>query len=248
MRQYLIVPSGFSPDFLPQRKLEELHLRGVNEHNADIVIIDNGIEVKRILFRKSLAQRLGAKLPKLPVRIETATGIETKILGEPEPPDLKMGMSPLIQFLIRSCGWETGLTRKELIKSVEDTEWFDEFPDFNVRTEVGANLKWLGEKHLMTYNPITHTYHSGPLRVEDFAEFSKRGYPIESGPYPVVRLIRDETSRRGRRTESQLLRTVYLDWKWTLSNDAARYWIRKCLERGYLRSPEPKVYEPHRKI
>jgi len=100
----------------------------------------------------------------------------------------------------------------------------------------------------LTYNDVEETWHYGPRRLEDHKDLTKKGFDIEEGPYPVIKLIRDTISSEGRMRRDSILRKVYNDWKATSSRTVAEYWLNKTDELGYIRRVEENLYEPHRTI
>jgi len=134
MKRYLIIPSDFSPDNIPQDKLEELHINGPNEQNADIVIMENGVVKRpRLPYRRTLAQRLGAELIPVESEIVTEKGVERKVWGEEEEEkDLKKGMPFLPQFVMHECDWENGLKSDEILDILDSLGWFDQIADFDM--------------------------------------------------------------------------------------------------------------------
>jgi len=242
-----VVPSGFSPDNLPSELLEELHTVGPDEMNAEIVTLVNGVEPKwgRRMYRRRLAEKLGAEIPEVPSELVTEELEEEVTLGEPEPAELRKGLPPMEQLILRECPWEEGRRMDELVDAAKDMGWFDELGDLDVGKEVKKTVDDLLERELLTYNSEEETYHSGPREIE---YTSKEGLDMGEGlVYPVVRLMRKEC-RENRRLRRWKLLDIVDDWGWTSSREASRYWLDKSLELGYLREVEESVFEPHRGI
>lgn len=245
-RQYVVVPAGFSPDSIPADLLEELHILGPDERNADVVILEDGIEVARSMYRGDLAVRLGAELPPLPTEVRERGEAEAEVLGEPKPPELRRGYPPLHQLMLKEADWKDGKKFGELLEVLDGLGWFR-----NTRASAPHALRnaisdLLGE-HLLTYNPDGGTYHAGPKRIKYTI---KEGYSLEDGVYPVVKLIRDLVSRAGRLRK---WRTVSLvnerpergGWNWTTGIGAARFWVDEAKRIGVVRETEKEILEPY---
>lgn len=249
MRRYLIVPSDFSPDNLPQDKMEELHINGPNEHNADIVIMENGVVKRpRLPYRRRLADRLGAELIPVESEVVKKKGTETKVFGKEEKlPDLLKGATPLSQFILDRCGWEEGLEIENLVGELVELGWFEMFSDVDSEEVMEKTLGRLTDKELLSkYND---RYYRTPKKLEDVIDLEEgEGYDIEEGPYPVVKLIRSYVSENSPVRKYSIVGEVSDEWGWTTSKDAADFWVDKAEEAGFIRKTGRKKYEEHRAI
>jgi len=239
-RQYFVIPKDFDHDEMPPSKLELLHLRGANEENADIVGVENGIEVFRAPYDKRLEWKLDAELPSVPVTKVSEEGEEEERLGEPEPPEIRKGKTPLFQLLYKEC--DGGMKRGEIHDLVfDELRWFERTGEF-IFTVDRELEDMVGDDFLA----ITREgeYHSLPadLDLED------EGYDIETGVYPLLRLIRDTVAERGSIEIHPLIRTIHDSWSWTSSRSVAEFWIQESVERGFIREVERNRFEPYKEI
>lgn len=254
IRRFVVVPVDFSPDNLPQDKLEELHINGPHEQNADIVKMENGVVKRpRLLYRRRMADRLGAKLPPVESEIVKRKGTEKKVFGkEGEDKDLKKGVPPLPQLVMYECGWEDGLKFGEIVDIITSLKWFKSF-DFNVEKNLEDCLEYYKygegeEAGFVTFNKDDNTWHYGPKLLKDHKDLGEEGYNIEEGPYPVVGLIRDFVSSEGRAREEDIIREVFNKWRWTSSRSTAKDWLERTKKERYVREVEDGLFEPHRPI
>jgi len=200
-------------------------------------------------YRRTLARRLGAELVPVESEIVTEKGIERKVWGEEEEgKDLKKGMPFLPQFVMRECGWESGLRLNEILDILDSLGWFDSVADFDVRKNLKSCLSHYEEEGFLTYNDADGTWHYGPKRLEDHKDLEREGYDIEEGPYPVIKLVRDIVSSEGRARKDSVLRKVHAEWGATSSRRVAEYWLDKTSELGYVREVEEGLFESHRTV
>lgn len=238
----MVLPSGFSSDNVPPEKLVELHTVGPNSENAEILIFKDGIEQFRLPYSRRLAADLDAEIPKVPIKVRKGGEVKRKVLGEEiEQQELRRGHPPIRQFLIKKCGF-VGLHKKEIYTIIEQLGWSDGIPWF--RPALDENLKDMVKEDLLI-RTRDGKYHTG---FREVGELDAEGYPIETGPYPVIRLIWDKTAEKGRMSRLALVNMVHLEWVWTPSRAAANLWINQALRLGYLREVEKDVFEPHKRI
>lgn len=245
-RRYLIVPSDYSPDNIPPSRLATLHKQGVNELNADIVIVENGIEIARTMYRDTLANRLDASLPEVTESVRTEKGeVEEVVLGKEKPPSLRFGAPPLHSFLYMKCPWESGLKEDELIEMIEELGWFDEIGR-STSSLVEKEISNMVDNGLLTYNDDKKTWHAGPKRFDSvYDDLKEDGYEIEAGPYPVVRLIRDRA--KGSISKRELIELIY-NLNYTKTRNATEFWMKHALEQGYIKEISDKLVESYRTI
>lgn len=257
MRDYLIVPEGYSPDNIPRGKLVELHTVGPNEDNAEIVVIEDGIvpeHIPPIVYRERLADKLGAELPKVKVAKEVQGETRTKVLGKGRKPDIRKGMPPFPQvLLVDELEWDREVSVDEIVEDIDDLDWFEQVKDFDLEKEVKKCLEYLADKNLAYYDEGDETCHLSPKsssmgKLEKYMELGEDGYDIQKGPYPIMRLIRDFVSRNVGCNNRDIVKHVYREWNWTRSREGAEYWIDVTTELGYIKETEGKVFEPRRAI
>lgn len=245
MKVTLVVPADYSPDYISPGHLRKVHREGPDEHNADLVFVENGIEVGRVPYRRMLANALDAKLPKVPVTERVEGKERKKVLGEPSPPEIRRGAPPLYQLLYKKCDWERGLKMSEILKLVDDLRWFRDVGT-ETRLLVTGALKDMIGKQLITWNKAEGKYHAGPRRLSSVYEMGEGGHTIEDNYHPVVRLIRDAVSKKGRMRVRNLVDLIHDDWNYATSREVAENWIGFCLKQGYLREIKTGVVEAWR--
>lgn len=202
--------------------------------------IEGDVELWRAPYSRRLARKVGAELPSVPVRKKTEEGEEVERLGKPEPPALRKGMTPLKQLIYYRTPTE-GMEEEDVKSMVDDTRWFEGLGDFSREIEQAfEDLKELG---LMTVG-AQGKWHSIPAEIEGLGD---EGYPIEVGPYPVLRLIRDST-KIGISDRDKIAGRVHQGWSWTNSRSAADYWIEVAEDRNFIREVERDRYEPFRPV
>lgn len=246
MRRYLVVPSDFSPDNIPPKELEKLHREGPNEHNADIVAIEQGVEKARYTYRAILHNKHNAKIPEVPVTTYEGGEPETEVLGKPEVPDLPKGIPPIYTFLYRKCDWGDGVKGFDILEMIRELGYFDGF-DVS-EDEIKSKMMDMRDDDLLTYVSDTDNWYSGPKKLSSVYEFSDRdGYSIESGPYPVVSLIRDSLSN-GSLKEWRLVEFLYDDWGYVDSRSEARFWIDQCEDNRLIERVNGDTIRPYESI
>lgn len=236
-----IVPREYEIGTVPSDKLEQLHRDGPSFRNADIVLLKYGQEEKRKIYSDYLAYLWNAELPKLPVRYRDEGKEKIEVLGGEEPPDLRKGIPPIKQFLHRKCGID-GKTEEEIFSLVfEDYRWFPNTSKW--KDEIREELEWLDDKNMIIEKD--NVYHTLPKT--GFENLGGEGFPLERGPYPVCRLIREKVSERDRE-RVELVEIVYVDWKWVSVRKAANFWINYCKDEGYIKEIEENKFVPGRRI
>jgi hypothetical protein len=246
-RQYHIIPADFSPDNVPPAKIRELHRDGADEHNAEIVIMENGIVVDRMMYRPHLEYKYDAKIPQVPDRIHAAGETHTQILGKEPAPPLRSGAPPIYQAVFKICSEaEGGETAEEIKKELKSLGWFEDVPFASVKN-VDRALEILKDNLVLSPDPDRGTWHPGVRKLEDFYDMGENGYDMLEGEYPTVRLARDILERNGTMKAYDLLDRV-MKWNWAVSRKYGRKWITYTMDKKYIRHVGDKVLAPHRVI
>lgn len=246
MPDFIVIPNGFDNENIPPEKLQHLHQnRGnpsVMNREASIVGYTRGVEVYRGPYNRITAAKLGAVLPSVTVKIMEEGRIKRRTYGVSQTdPELRIGQPPLKQLILNRCA--NGLTRDEIFKILfKDLTWFRK--DRRTIDWVNERIEELIKENLLLKRPDGKMVTS-PLELQGLG---KGGYPIERGPYPVLRLIRDLASDAGRISTMELEDAVHGEWGWTESRSGVDFWIKKCLEMRILRKVDDNIFVANEEI
>lgn len=245
-RQYYVVPSDYSPDNVPPEKLRQLHKEGPNEQNAEIVIVENGITVNRMMYRSMLAGKLEANIPPVPDRVHVGGETQTQILGGEEPPEIKKGAPPVYQYIRMICDRGEGEKKEEIVDEVFKRWDFSDVPFIDRGTVEGA-LVSMQANLIVTPDPDEGTYHPGARRLEYYYDLEDTGFDIKEGEYPTVVLARRMLEREGTMKSYDLLDLI-MEWKWAVNREYGRKWVDYSISKKYIKHLGSRVLAPDRAL
>lgn len=233
-RRYLIIPADYSPDNIPPSKLRKLHREGPDEHNAEIVVVNGGIEEDRMMYRPRLEYIFDAEIPPVPDNTYAGGKRQKRVLGMEKPPDIIKGAPPIYQIIYKMCEESKGILEEDILEKFEDLGWFENV-DFAGPESIKKAMDNMKKNMIITPDPDKGTWHIGTKDLSYFYDLDESGgHDVRDGPYPTVRLIKNIMDRENTIKSYKLLEKI-VEWNYAIDRKSGKRWIEHCLSMGYIK-------------